>query len=166
MGFKPSDFNGSNTKSSSHANRGRNLESVILASQSNVVALTKITAGQKWLKGGKTVSQKQFVDFVGCVNLTGQMLCFDAKQWDDGKCRLDLVPPFQRELLRRYQLAGAIAGLLIESTKLGRFFWFEEYPLFDPIGWGSIFLKDIGPNTHGVSFAEIVKYSLSIRGGK
>lgn len=158
MGFKSSDFN-------THSNRGRNLESVILASQCNIVTLSKITAGQKWLKGGKTVSQKQFVDFVGCVNLTGQMICFDAKQWDDAKCRLDKVSPFQRDTLNRYNAAGAIAGLLIESTKLRRFFWFAVTDYHhEPIGWDSIWLKDIGPNTRGVSFAEIVKYNLSIRG--
>lgn len=144
---------------SSRSNRGRNLESLVIASQCGVVTLTKISAAQKWLKGGDTRAQKQFVDFVGCVNNSGRMICFDAKQWGDAKCRLDKVTPFQREILRGYQSAGAIAGLLIESTKLGRFFWFNEYPYFEPIAWHSMFLGDIGPNTHAIDFGKIIDLS-------
>lgn len=148
MGMNSSNF-------SSHANRGRNLESVVMASQGNTVTLNKITAGQKWLRGGKTVAQMQFVDFTGCVNGSGRMLIFDAKQWGSPKCRLDLVPPLQRGFLRRYQVAGAIAGLLIESTVHRKFFWFGEYPVFEPIGWDSPLLIELGPTTHGVSFERI-----------
>ena len=139
---------------STKSNRGKSLESLVIASQ-GTVTLTKISAAQKWLGEGKTTAQRQFVDFVGCVNGSGRMICFDCKQWDEKKCRLDQVKPFQRELLRRYQIAGAIAGLLIESTRLGRLYWFAEYPWFQPIEWESQFLTDLGPSNRAVDFAKV-----------
>ena len=133
----------------------QSLESLVLASQGRVLEIQKIDPAHKWVGEGKALPKKQFVDFVGCTKPRGRMIVFDAKQWGDGTCRLDLVKGFQREVLRKYQRAGAIAGLLIESTKLGRIFWFEEYPWFGPIEWDSKFLVDIGSNKMAINFGKV-----------
>lgn len=115
-----------------YANRGRGLESTVIASQRNIIQVEKTSAGMQWVRrGAQTIAIpiKGPVDFVGVVCGTGRAICFDAKQ-----CALKggfpignkkLIPKHQREYLIRQGNAGAIAGLLVEASHPSQqaFYW-------------------------------------------
>jgi len=114
-----------------HANKGRNLETAIIASQRNLIRVEKMPLGFKYIAGGKTVPQRGPVDYVGTVVGSGRAITFDAKQCDQAT-RFPVgndthFPEHQRQFLIRQGEAGAIAGLLVEATheKVRQYLWLD-----------------------------------------
>jgi len=141
-------------------NRGRSLETVIDASQRNVVCITKIPSGAKWIGPRKMVATKSPVDFMGVVCGTGRAIVFDAKTCNLARSfpvsNADHFPEHQREFLIRHGRAGAIAGLLVESTRMGAYFWVNYHWLIvTSVGsyqWGDDVFDCLGPNSGPVLF--------------
>lgn len=135
MGFSASDFPTLTGKQPprrrvlSAANRGRSLETAILASQrADLILLTKMPTSSKRIGGGKIIQLPSPVDFFGIHVPTGRMICFDAKQHanPNGLPAGMLAAHQWNELIRYGQTQGgpgAISGLLCESTALGRYYW-------------------------------------------
>ncbi len=113
-------------KLNNFANRGRALESIIMASQANIVRLIQVSGTAKRIGGGKMIQTKGPVDFSGVIVGSGRAICFDAKtcgeknHLDTGK---DKLLEHQRQELLRMGEAGAIAGLLCLSTARQRYYW-------------------------------------------
>lgn len=135
--------------------KGSSLETVVLASQT-LIRATKVPNGVKYLRGGRTVPTKGPVDFFGICRRTKRLVLFDAKQCDLAQRfpvgNTDHLPPHQRDLLITYGREGAIAGLLIEATRLRRYFWlyWESLVSCPPsYQWNDgDHLHDLGPTTH------------------
>jgi hypothetical protein len=139
---------------------GRNLESLILASQGGVL-LTKIPFSAKRLPGGHIVACCGPCDFFGIHIPSGRMLVFDGKQ-SKNPHRLPTgekeFREHQRLELIRYHDAGAISGLLCESTATGRLYWCSARRFLTrapSIPWEDMI--DIGPATHTVEWGRIVE---------
>ena len=139
---------------------GRNLESLILASQGGGVLLTKIPFSAKRLPGGHIVACCGPVDFFGIHIASGRMLVFDAKQSKNPHRLPTGAKEFrehQRLELIRYSDAGAISGLLCESTATGRLYWCSARRFLTrapSILWEDMI--DIGPSSHAVEWEKIV----------
>jgi len=153
-------------KSIQRANKGRGLETAVLASAGSLIRVTKIGHMVKYLAGGKTVAQPSPPDFIGCVRGTGQMIAFDAKEC--GKSNgWPLNPwlksrPHQYRFILDYASTGAIAGLLVECTERCRFLWISAISLLVNVGdgiasisWDSPNWIDLGPTTHAIQFQNI-----------
>ena len=149
------------------ANKGRGLETAVLASAGSLIRVTKIGHMVKYLAGGKTVAQPSPPDFIGCVTANGRMIAFDAKECADEK-RWPINPwlnsrRHQYQFLSAYALDGAIAGLLVESKAKGRYFWLDvlaaENHAFHEgqasIPWDHRRWIDLGPTTHAIQFQNI-----------
>ena len=111
---------------SSFANRGKSLESIVLASQLNVVCLDKIPTSSRIVRAGtetKSLRLKSPPDFIGTVCGSGRAIVFDAKQCDEKRFPLSKIRPHQAEWIIRHGLAGAVAGVLIESTNNHHYWW-------------------------------------------
>lgn len=144
------------------ASRGKSLESLILASQGAYVVLEKVPNGVKTLAGGRVVRCKSIVDFMGTVTSSGRAIVFDAKQCDL-KHRFpvgnaDHVTPDQRATLIRHGKAGAIAGLLVNSTYWQLLYWLSWQQLqagTPSMRWSE--LTTIGLSTHAVDFGKLLR---------
>lgn len=104
---------------------GRSLESLILASQTDVL-LTKIPLSARRMPGGKIVACAGPVDFMGGYREDGRLIVFDAKQNKNPR----RLPTGKKELrehqieeIIRYGIAGFIAGLLCECSTTRTLYW-------------------------------------------
>lgn len=143
-------------------NTGKGLETLVLASQGQVVLL-KVPNGVQWLPGGKTVPKAGPCDFIGLHLPTKRMVILDAKE-----CglvhRFDVgdgskVKPHQIEELVRFGRAGAIAGLLVERTRTRQLYWLpwqmlDVRPLPPSYQWDELY--EIGPSTHAVQWDKVL----------
>lgn len=141
-------------------NTGKGLESLVLASQGDVVLL-KVPNGVQYLPGGKTVPKAGPVDFVGLHLPTKRMVILDAKQCDlvhrFPVGNTSSVKPHQIAELIRFGEAGAVSGLLIESTRHRRLHWLPWQMLMrcpPSYPWASI--PEIGPSTHAVQWDKVL----------
>lgn len=152
------------------SNRGRALETTIIASQGRFIRVRKMTAGVIWkrsaaakLGGSPVIPIKGPVDYVGTVCGIGRSICFDGKM-----CKLanyfpvgkrDHFTPEQRDYLIEQGQAGAIAGLLIEATALKKFFWlaWDNLPPqhVSSIQWTDERLIYLGDTFHIIRFDRI-----------
>jgi len=113
---------------SNRANRGRALESLIEISGKGVVVLEHLPhCGGRWIAKERMVREKICCDFVGMVCGSGIGIFFDAKQ-DANPDRFQINDAFrgkehQRNFLVKAGRAGAISGLLIESTATSTLYW-------------------------------------------
>lgn len=148
-----------------HANRGRSLETTVIASQCGVVALERMPTAARLIRG-KWTPMKSPVDYIGTVCGTGRAIMFDAKQsalatrFKVGD--RDHIPEHQRQFLLRQSYAGAIAGLLIEATdqRIRKYFWLHARYLganynIPSIPWDHTWLVSLGPTTHNIDFRQI-----------
>lgn len=146
------------------ANLGRALETTIIASQRNIVRLDKIPHGVRYLPGGKKIAVKSPVDFVGTVCATGRAIHFDAKMSAKPQgLYLDQIEKHQIAWLVRHGEAGAIAGVLAESTKVetAGFYWIDWRNISRHIGicsaaisWGD--MRWIGDSFQTIDFGKIL----------
>jgi penicillin-binding protein-related factor A (putative recombinase) len=147
----------------SHANRGRGLEAVVIASQMSVIAIEKMPTGAKYI-GGEWRPIASPVDYVGTVCGRGLAIVFDAKQ-----CLLsvsfnvgnrDHFPEHQRQFLMRQRDAGAIAGVLVEAThpKVAAYFWLDAIHLrqqIPSIRWDDPMFVRLGPSNRIINFRNV-----------
>jgi penicillin-binding protein-related factor A (putative recombinase) len=151
------------TPAKSPANRGRSLETVIVASQGRYVTLDQHGQQARRIGGGQMVAVKGPVDFSGTVKGSGRSIRFDAKtcaqvtRFPIGN--RDHFPEHQRQCLIRHGEAGAVAGLLVEATSLGMYLWLEWPALVGTlpasISWDDSRWVDLGPTTHAIRFNRI-----------
>lgn len=148
----------------SRGNRGKALESAVLASAGRWMRIRKMGAEAKWIGKDKEtdkpiITQKKGpVDFLGCTK-AGRFVCFDAKI-DDGARSFPVgdetkVKPHQRRYLIDHGEFNAIAGLLLESMALKRFFWLDWRHLLreeKSILWQDDRLIHLGDSFHAIRF--------------
>ena len=147
----------------SHANRGRRLESAVIASQRDVIRVRKTSAGAKWLAGGKAVRQVGPPDFIGTVVGSGRSICFEAKQSDrPNGFPLDMVRPHQLDYLTEQGQAGAVAGVLVESTAKRLYLWLTWGDLngalrsgLRSIPWGDGRFFELGHTSYAIPFDRV-----------
>lgn len=104
---------------------GRSLETLILASQTDVL-LTKIPLSARRLPGGKVVACAGPVDFMGAFRDTREALIFDAKQSKNPsrlETNADKLKEHQRIMIVEYGISGICAGLLCECTATRELYW-------------------------------------------
>ncbi len=148
---------------STKTNRGRRLETAVLASQRTYIRVRKTSAGVKWLPGGRQVLQRGPVDFVGTICGTGGSICFEAKQTDDPiRFAFDLIKRHQITDLVDQGSAGAVAGVLIESTAVRRYFWLPWHQLdaadrqhVRSLQWTDFRLVELGPTDLLIPFYKV-----------
>ena len=155
------------------ANRGRSLEAVVIASQSDsrgpVLRLDKFPTSSKRIAGGKIIQLKSPVDFIGEVFGSGRAVHLDCKQCDSPNRfpigNVDHFPAHQREWLIRHGTAGAIAGLVVEATheNQGKFYWMDWRAMHwntASITWAEFALdrgnlRCLGDNLHTIQFRRL-----------
>jgi penicillin-binding protein-related factor A (putative recombinase) len=144
--------------------KGSSLEAIVLASQGNVIAVTKMMAGARFIGKGRFIHQKGVVDFVGTVCGSGRAICFDAKQCDvKGRYPVgnrDHLASHQVDYLIRQGRAGAVSGLIVEAThaSLAAFFWCDWDVLVanEPsMKWDDPRLLRLGSNRRAINFAMV-----------
>lgn len=153
-------------------NRGKALEQAVLASAGRWMRIRKMGAEAKWLgskeefdpKAGKMVKRpiitqkKGPVDYIGTIR-GGRGIHFDTKQCDL-VTRFDVgnedhFPTHQRRHLIDHGEFGAVAGLLVESTSLKRFYWLDWRSLLTPdksMPWHDGRLLYLGDSFHAIRF--------------
>jgi hypothetical protein len=145
-------------------NHGKCFESVIIASQRDLLRLDRVEQAAKRIGGGKMVPVRGPVDFVGTVCGYGRAIVLDAKMCDlAGRYPVgnrDHLPEHQRFYLIRHGEAGAIAGVLIWATAVGRYFWLDWHALkglrdTPSIPWNFPMLTDLGSDKFNVDFAKV-----------
>lgn len=143
------------------SNRGKSFETVILASQRDVVRLERIEQAAKRIGKGRMIPLKSPCDFTGTVVGTGRAITFDAKVCDLANrfpCgNRDHVPAHQIEHLIRHGEAGAIAGLLIWATKRCRYFWMDwRFLSKSPsLEWSHVAMVELGDDARTVDFHRV-----------
>lgn len=128
---------------------GKSLE-LVVANGGGVIEWTRVPNGVKYVRGGDTVPTKSPVDFIGTVIGTGRAVFCDAKRCSQKtgyNAQRDHLKPHQISELVRHGRAGAIAGLLIESTAEGAFYW---------LGW-----RDLQQNKASYRWAELRRVGMS-----
>jgi hypothetical protein len=147
----------------SPANRGKVLESTIVASVAGLIVLDHHGHEAKRLPGGRMVAKRGMVDFTGTIRPHGRGIRFDAKTC--GLVRsfpignVDHFPRHQRDNLIRHGEAGAVAGLLVEATALGEFRWLGWQNIDDiktpSLAWDDVRWVVLGPTSHVIRFERI-----------
>lgn len=115
----------SKPKRQSAINKGKPLESLIMASQGEVL-LTKVPQAARRIGGDRIVTTRSSCDFFGIHVPTKRMIIFDAKMSDNPnrlQTSADHLPDHQRQELIRYGESGAIAGLLCWRTDDDTLYW-------------------------------------------
>lgn len=147
------------------ANRtGKSFEEMILASQSpSTVLLTKIPLSARRIRGREMVACRGPCDFLGMYVPTGRMVIFDAKS-GKGDNRLETreahFPLHQRAQIIRYGEAGAIAGLMAESSTNQMVYWCPWTMLIVPrpsIPWAEMIC--VGSSREVIDWRKIVEAS-------
>jgi hypothetical protein len=138
---------------------GKSLE-LIVSNGGGVIEWTKVPNGVQYLPGGKTIPKKSPVDFIGTVIGTGRAVFCDAKQDADKTAfdaKRDHLKPHQVAELIRHGRAGAISGLLIESTAHGRLHWLPWVRL---VNWQPTYrwedVLDLGPSNAAINWRWVI----------
>lgn len=148
-----------NRRRSAPANRGKSLEAVVLASQGEAVRLVKFPQAARWV-GARLQPIKGPVDYGGTVVADGRAIFFDAKECASKRTfslHESHVPRHQKEFIWMMGSAGAVAGLLIEATELGQYFWLDWHHVFTEPGvkWESETMTALGDSKFAVPFKKI-----------
>ena len=148
---------------------GSNFQKVICMSAAVAgcpIVLTELpSCGARFVGKGRIIREPMPCDFVGAVRGTGQAIHFDAKRLGPDYATIPLNNAKMFEVhqimhLVRLADAGAIAGLLIQSDRIGRYCWFSA-AYFRPIAnarlaWDDACLNDLGPTTGLIDFTRLV----------
>ncbi|MGC4030232.1 MAG: Holliday junction resolvase RecU [Tepidisphaeraceae bacterium] len=153
--------------------RGRSLETIVVASQRDVIRIEKMQAGARFLRGGKSIPVPGPVDFIGTVVATGRAIHFDAKQTDYALgFKMSLLKPHQIFHLDRFDKAMAIAGVLAECTadSVAAFFWLDAALLAKAvrfnvatIPWTDARVIRLGDNKHAIQFQNVPEIAGELR---
>jgi hypothetical protein len=143
-------------------NNGSALEKTVIASQGGVIRIEQFRAGQRHVRGGRTVGQTVPCDFIGTIRGTGRSIWFDAKSCGDAasfNAAASHVKPHQRHSLCRQGECGAVAGLLCEATdaEWRCYFWLPWWQLAtnDTVyPWAD--LIPLGPSTRTIHFERLI----------
>jgi hypothetical protein len=144
-------------------NSGSGLESTVIASQGRHIRVDKMPQAARRLPGGRVVCVKGPCDFYGTVIGTGRAIYFDAKVCHL-KSRFGIgdrshVPAHQLAHIIRHGEAGALSGLLVESTALGRFLWWDWSHVSyadKSIPWSDSRWVDLGDTAHAIRFQILI----------
>lgn len=146
-------------------NNGKAFESLIYKSSGRVILLERLPAsGSKCIGPGKFINQPVCCDFAGTVIGTGRAFFADAKSNKEPK-RFPMgnwtkVHDHQRAFLVAQGKAGALSGLLVESSASGDVYWLDWKHLDgrEPsILWTDERLVRLGTNRVLIDFSGIVK---------
>jgi hypothetical protein len=144
---------------------GDNLERAIMAgaNASGAVKLFKLPSiGGRYIARGRFVAECIPCDFVGVLT-GGKGFYFDAKSANEDAASLrvncpDIVKAHQRAFLMAMERAGAVAGLLCESKRLGAYLWLAARDLAGdkPVRWDDYRWIRLGDTTRHVDFGPLI----------
>jgi hypothetical protein len=108
---------------------------VLALADPKILILQRIENGMKRVGGGKSFAVKQAVDYFGTF-VGGRSLVFDAKHSRDASFDFSnekVMKRHQIEAIIRHGQAGAVAGVLVDSMRVG-WLWFSWRELTEPLG--------------------------------